>query len=242
MKKDYVDILGIKFITNGYKQAITMLKDGGLMVVPAAPALANIYKDNYYYNALLQSDIAIPDSSLMVLLARLTRKEKKIKKLSGLAFLVNFFKENDLKSPDVLFLIDPTKQDSEINNKYLQRIGLPIKLDQHYIAPFYNARNIQDKELICLLNDKKPKYILINIGGGVQEKLGLFLKNKLHYRPSIICTGAAIAFLTGRQKSIPNIIDKIGLGWLVRCICKPSVFIPRYFRGLLLIPIMLKEK
>jgi len=95
--------------------------------------------------------------------------------------------------------------------------------------------------LLDIIEKKKPKYIIINLGGGVQERLGLYLKNHLSYIPGIICTGAAIAFLTGRQANIPNYADKFHLGWLYRCIENPKKFIPRYLRGFLLLPLLIKE-
>ena len=62
----------------------------------------------------------------------------------------------------------------------------------------------------------KPKYIIINLGGGTQEILGLYLKQNLNYKPSIICSGAAISFLTNQQAPITNLFDNLYLSWLVR--------------------------
>ncbi|MBW1700409.1 MAG: WecB/TagA/CpsF family glycosyltransferase [Deltaproteobacteria bacterium] len=69
-----------------------------------------------------------------------------------------------------------------------------------------------------ILEKRKPKYVLINIGGGTQEKLGLFLKKNLSYKPGIICNGAAIAFLTEKQVSIPTFFDAFYMGWLLKCL------------------------
>ena len=38
------------------------------------------------------------------------------------------------------------------------------------------------------------KFIIINLGGGVQEKLRLYIKNHIKKNTTIICTGFAIAF------------------------------------------------
>ena len=65
------NIFCIHFINGDYKTAISLLKKGALMVVPAAPALATIKEDQLYYNALLNSDFAIPDSGLMVLVLKI---------------------------------------------------------------------------------------------------------------------------------------------------------------------------
>lgn len=111
-----------------------------------------------------------------------------------------------------------------------------------YVAPIYPKDNIVDYKLLNILENLKPKFILINLGGGVQERLGLFLKNNLSYKPSIICTGAAIAFFTGNQGKTPVWFDKLCLGWLFRCISNPKLYIKRYYNALRLIPLMVYIK
>ena len=49
---------------------------------------------------------------------------------------------------------------------------------------------------------------------------------------------AAIAFLSGQQARIPLIFDKIYIGWLVRIIFNPFVFLPRYSKAFKLIFLM----
>jgi UDP-N-acetyl-D-mannosaminuronic acid transferase (WecB/TagA/CpsF family) len=94
--------------------------------------------------------------------------------------------------------------------------------------------------LLNNIESKKPKYIIINLGGGTQEKLGAYLKTHLSYKPAIICTGAAIAFLTGQQASIPTWGDKFFLGWLFRCIQNPKLYVPRYFKAFRLAAFMFR--
>ena len=91
----------------------------------------------------------------------------------------------------------------------------------NYIAPKYDPKNLKDKKLLKKLTIIKPKIILINIGGGTQEVLGLYLKTKLKFNVKILCTGGALSFLTGIQAPINNTIDKLYLGWLVRIIFNP---------------------
>ena len=76
---------------------------------------------------------------------------------------------------------------------------------------------------------------MINLGGGIQEVLGSYLKDNLNYNPQIICTGAAISFFTKKQAPINSLIDMLYLGWLIRCIFKPKQFIPRYLKSFKLI-------
>ena len=85
--------------------------------------------------------------------------------------------------------------------------------------------------LIKLINNFRPKYIIINIGGGSQEPLAIYLNKNIKYQASIMCTGAAIAFMTGEQAPINKLIDKIYLGWLMRIIWNPKLYLGRILKS-----------
>lgn len=241
MNNNTIQILGIKFSKEKVDYVFKYLMDnGGLLTVPAAPALVTIKEDKLYYESLLQSDIVIPDSGYMVLIWNII-SAKKINKISGLEFINYFIKQHKHFAENDLYLINPSEIEGDYNLNYLNAQGFKLNNNNLYAAPFYN-NNVQDKDLIEKLELIKPKTILINLGGGTQEKLGLYLKNNLSYKPSIICTGAAIAFKTGRQGNIPKWIDFLYLGWLHRCISNPKVFVPRYLKGFKLVKLMIKYK
>ena len=83
---------------------------------------------------------------------------------------------------------------------------------------------------------------MINIGGGIQEILGLYLREKLRIKSTILCTGGAISFFTGDQAPINSFVDKYYLGWLIRLIFNPTIFFKRYFLGLKLVPMVIFNK
>ena len=206
------------------------------MVVPSAPGLSTIDKDIKYRRSLQGSDFAIQDSGFMVLLTYVFFRVK-LKKLSGPKFLRLFLEEDILRNEGVLVSVDPCKKESTINNHYLNSIGIPIKKEMHYIAPMYNKKDICDQALVTLLESFKvrPKFLLINIAGGVQERLGFYIKNNLSYKIGIICTGAAIAFETGQQARLPKWVDASYLGWFARICQNPLLFSKRYIKALRLI-------
>lgn len=236
-----VQILGIQFFKGKVEEVFTFLKkNGGLLTVPAAPALVTINKDKEYYDALLESDIVIPDSGYMILIWN-TFFKKKINKISGLEF-INYFMQNINEFRDeTFFLVNPSDADGKINKDFLSNKGLKIEEKNIYTAPFYKD-NVNDIKLLKFIEEQKPKWVFINIGGGTQEKLGLFLKQNLSYSPAILCTGAALAFKTGRQVNMPSWVDYIYMGWLLRCISNPKVFVPRYFSGFKLLNLILTNK
>jgi len=229
-------MFNIPFIDGSFKEAFSRLEKGQFMVVPSGPGLATIDKDTRYWNALKGADFAIPDSGFMVILARVFFGLK-FKKLSGPKFLRSFLKEEILQEKGVLFSVDPDDNESKINNEYLNKLEIPLSSSYQYVAPFYDKNNISDKKLIEVLENLeiKPRFLLLNLGGGVQERLGFYIKKNLSYKLGIICTGAAIAFETGSQAKLPKWADDFYLGWLARVIQDPKQFTMRFLKAFRLV-------
>jgi len=57
-------ILGVKFFTGTAEEAVQIGMQGGLVVVPAAPALVELQTNAEYREAIFNADLAITDSSL----------------------------------------------------------------------------------------------------------------------------------------------------------------------------------
>ena len=211
----------------------------GLFVFPAAPGLASISQSNRYYESIKNADLVFFDSGFFVLLLKIF-KNINVKKFSGYKFLnlfFNFLKKNKERS---IFCIDPNSQFSKSNKNFLK--GLGIKKIYNYLAPKYEIDSLSDKKLLTQIKKVKPDFILTNIGGGKQEILGLYLKKHLKFKTTILCTGAAISFFTKDQAPINAMIDKLYLGWFLRLIFNPMIFLRRYFYSLKLIPMVIFSK
>jgi UDP-N-acetyl-D-mannosaminuronic acid transferase (WecB/TagA/CpsF family) len=114
------------------------------------------------------------------------------------------------------------------NLAWLREQGIEVDAEDVYLAPMYGA-DIEDRDLVALLEELRPQHVVVTLGGGTQERLGLYLKRSLSYRASIHCIGAAIAFLSGDQVPIPVWADRLYLGWLLRSISEPKRYVPRYW-------------
>jgi len=231
-------ILGVPFLNAPLSAAMSRISRGGLMVVPSAPMLASLPQNEAYRRAVEGCDFALVDSAYLALLWYL-RTGKRLNRVSGLEFIRAFLAADIGRAHGDLFLVNPTDEDTTANLAVLRAHGFDISIDECYTAPVYNRSHIEDPRLAQILAEKRPRFVLLNVGGGVQEPLGLYLKSRLTYEPAIICTGAAIAFVSGRQASIPPWADRLGLGWLVRCIDAPRQFVPRYARSLVLAPLLM---
>tara|TARA_B110000046_G_scaffold113269_1_gene120510 strand:+ start:698 stop:1441 length:744 start_codon:yes stop_codon:yes gene_type:complete len=233
-----IKIFDIIFIDANYNYLKKLLDKGGLLVAPSGPGLASIKNDIKYYHSLKNANIVLFDSSYLCLLLKII-KNINVKKFSGLLFLKKFL--SSLKNnKEKIFLIDPSESESNANKKYFKKLN--INKIYQYVSPIYKKDKIFDIKLLNRIKKIRPKYIIINLGGNVQEVLGYYLKKNLNYKPSIICTGAAIAFLTKKQAQIPDFLDKLHLGWMVRCIFNPLKFIPRYLTAFKLYFIFLNDK
>ena len=227
-------VLGVPFVDGPASELVTSaLNRGGLVTVPSGPGLAvDLRRSAEYRKALLESNLNIPDSGAMCLFWRLF-KGKRIRRVSGLEFLIELFERREVKETAFTFWVYPNEDQQSVNEAWLREEGFAIDEQGSHLAPMYPASGICDEPLLEKLMEQRPKVVILCIGGGVQERLGYWLREQ--YRaaglpcPAIICTGAAIGFLTGNQVHIPKWADRCYLGWLYRCISQPKTFIPRYW-------------
>ena len=229
-------ILGVSFFGGSAIDAVAAIRGGGLLVSPAAPALTDMDHDVGYRDALLGADIAIADSALMVMVWNLLQRDS-LKRLSGLTYLRELLLQADVRQTGNTLWIMANPKSAAINIKWLAVNGISVDPQFVYIAPMY-GEEIADDDLLALLDRLRPRHVIVTVGGGTQERLGLYLKQHLSYLPAIHCIGAAIAFLSGDQVHIPVWVDKLYLCWLFRCLSDPKRYIPRYWGARKLVALM----
>lgn len=226
-----IRILGLDFFQGSVTEAIHAAATGGLVVAPSGPGLATLPDDTTYRAALAAADICLLDSGLLAGLWE-SKHGRKLDRISGYNFLVEFLKLPDLTQPGASLWVAPNPAAAIHTREWLARErNLVVPPEAWHVAPQYEAADVKDEVLLKLARERRPRFIFIGVGGGPQEKLGAWLKPRLGYRPTILCTGAAIAFLTGEQARIPAWADRARLGWLLRCLHDPRRFIPRYWQA-----------
>ncbi len=178
MEDNIINFKEIKFYNYNFAKLFTIIDEGGYLVAPAASALTNIGKDKTYHESLIQSDVAILDSGFFCLLLRIF-KGKKVSKFSGYLFLKNFLSLNFSK--EIKFLsVDPNQEESKANKLLLNKNNI-VNL-KNYIAPQYIKEHIVDNNLLEEINRFQPRYIIINLAGGIQELLALYIKNNIKHK------------------------------------------------------------
>ena len=235
----FIKIFNINFIDTDFRNIKLILDKGGLLVLPSGPGLATIKNNMRYYKALKNADLVLFDSGYFCLLLRFL-KNIKVKKFSGYKFIKFFLQKFNKKKQKKIYFVEPSIHIQKINKEYLKKKN--INNFYQYIAPLYKKNKIFDNKLLKDIKKIKPKYIIINLGGGTQEILGLYLKQNLNYKPSIICSGAAISFFTKQQAPLTSVLDNLYLSWLVRILFDPKQFLPRYLSAFKLFNLVYNEK
>jgi len=245
---DQVTILGVDFFPGTAQEAVSKVLSGGLLVAPSGPGLAgNLIEDPAYAKALESAEVVLPDSGLMVLLwnSFARRMSPRLDRVSGLEFLESFLKDPEARLRLAQsFWVMPSEKEKQGNLQWLSSdLHLNVPEASTYVAPIYpSAGPVEDVKLLESVQSSQPAVVFLNIGGGVQERIGFYLQQNLDPCPAIICCGAAIAFLAGGQVRIPVWVDRCKLGWLLRCLHNPSGFIPRYWRAKSLVPLLLRYR
>lgn len=234
-------ILGVDFFAGTTEAALKKGLRGGLVVVPAAPALVEIVTDHAYREALLRADLVLTDSGFMVLIWNWLMGDR-LRRVSGLEYLKLLLDHPSVGRPGNVLWVMPSAAARDKNLAWLRARGLHFSAEHCYLAPLYPRNQVEDPALVAQVNERRPLHVIVGLGGGVQEKLGLHLKRRCSYLPAIHCIGAAIGFLSGDQVSIPDWADRWFLGWLLRCISQPRRFVPRYWRALRLAPMLIRYR
>ena len=235
-----IKFLGITFYNENYTQIKNRLfQKKSYLVIPAASALGNVFfsKNKYYLKSLQKAKVAIFDSGFFCI-CLLFFKFVIVKKFSGYK-LINFFLSDTAMKSKKILILNSNKKEKKLNMTLLN--NFKFQFQRHYICPIYNSELLHDKMLIKIVNNYKPEIVIINIGGGIQEILAFYLRQNVKKKFATICSGAAMGYFSGSQAPVSKLTDKYYLGWLIRLIFNPAIFIPRLTKSIFLIYIVLNN-
>ena len=222
-------ILGIRFFNGDVDEAVAlMFERGGFLVAPSGTCFARLREDESYRRAVLAADLAIADSGLMVVLWRWLQR-RNVQRISGLQYLKHLLGKLKGEGTEIFWVL-PREGARQKLLDWSHRKAFSTKRENCHVAPRYGME-VEDRNLLELMEQRRPAHVIIAIGSGAQEKLGYYLRENLSYRPAIHCIGAALGFITGDQTAIPDWVDRFYLGWFWRLVAQPRIFIPRLSRA-----------
>ena len=221
-----MQILGLDFFNGTVSEAVDRaLEHKGLIVAPSGTCFHRLQRDEVYRRAMTHADLVLPDSGMMALLWRFLRGTA-VRRISGLAYLKELLGRAGFRENRSVLWVLPDQSAKNQALRWLQHHGFATTADDCYVAPIYGS-TVEDSLLRDQIETRRSAHVVIALSGGVQEKLGFYLRQNLSHRPPIHCIGGALGFVTGYQVAIPAWVDRLYLGWLVRLISNPRKFLPR---------------
>ncbi len=197
-------------------------------------------KDDVYKNALLNSDILLPDGVAVQLASRFLFN-KKIKKISGeelFFFVLNYLNE----SKGTCFFLGSSDY---VLNLIKKRLAVEyIDITSNSYAPPYRDvfSDIEKTDMINEVNKFSPNVLFVGISAPKQEKLIYEISSQLNV--DIICNiGAVFEFYAGTLKRPSKFWQKLKLEWLVIWFIDPKRLRKKEYLSILNFLItLLKEK
>ena len=201
----------------------------------------NISKiDNVYHDALLNSEVLIPDGISVVLAIRWLTGQR-LKKIAG-ADLFDYEMKKLQKTGGKCFFLGS----SEITlQKIKDRVAIefPGIIVDSYSPPFKASFSDEDNSLMLkLINNFNPDVLMVGMTAPKQEKWAYEHYSNLQVG-HICCIGAVFDFYAGTIKRAPQWMINLGLEWFYRFIKEPKRMWRRYLLGNIIFTLhLVKEK
>lgn len=179
-------------------------------------------KDHTFKQALLSSDILLPDGVGIVLanyLLNLTR----IRKIAGVdifMFILSFLQKKPNAVNKRIFLLG-SSDDVLITMKGRIKEEFPA-LEVGYYSPPYRTTfsEVENREMIARVNDFKPFALFVGMTAPKQEKW--VFQNKDAITANYICSiGAVFDFYSGKLRRPSKAWRILGLEWFGRLLAEP---------------------
>lgn len=183
-------------------------------------------KDKYFFDALQDSDLLIPDGSGIVLAVSLINNQS-IKKIAGADLHQYLLKNMDKTGGKVFYMGASQKTLDKIHEKV--KIEYPNIIVESYSPPFKpEFTNEENQVIINKINDFNPDVLFIGMTAPKQEKWLHTNKSKLNFTISS-SIGAVFDFYAGTVERPSQFWIDIHLEWLPRLLKEPKRLWKRNF-------------
>lgn len=196
--------------------------------------------DPFFREALLKSDILIPDG-ISIVFATLLLKGQRIKKIAGIDLFYYEMRRLQQIHGKCFFLGSSETTLRKIKAKILK--DYPNITVNFYSPPYKVEFDESDNlQMIKQINNFSPDVLMVGMTAPKQEKWAYQHFNQLNVG-HICCIGAVFDFYAGNIKRAPEWIIKFGMEWFYRLLMEPGRLWKRYLIGnFLFICGIIKEK
>jgi len=176
-------------------------------------------KDKLFHEALLNTDVLVPDGIGIVMADRLLKKGS-VNRITGSDLHEFLLKKLNEISGKVFYLGASSSTLKKIEDRLAKEYP---KIEFDGYSPPYKAEFSaeENNEMIAAVNDFQPHVVFVGMTAPKQEKWAYQHKEQLNTN-IIVSIGAAFDFYGGTVKRSPKWLQNIGLEWFFRLIQEPK--------------------
>lgn len=196
-------------------------------------------KDSQFKNALLSSDILLPDGQGIVWAEKFLYG-KSIKKIAGYDIFVHLMKTLQKQKGSCFFFGASEETLKKIKNKAAEDYP---SVEVYYLSPPFKNKFSEEEniEFTNFINSKKPNVLFVGMTAPKQEKWVFRNKEKLKV-PIIASIGAVFDFYAGNVKRPSQFWIKLGLEWFIRFLQEPRRLFKRNLYSIVFVFKIIKAK
>jgi N-acetylglucosaminyldiphosphoundecaprenol N-acetyl-beta-D-mannosaminyltransferase len=185
-------------------------------------------KDRDFYNALLHSDILIPDG-IGVVMASGFITGNRLKKISGYDLFIYEMEQLNESGRSCFFLGSSAYVLNLIRLR--AEVDYPNVKMGFYSPPYKSVFSREDSQyMIDVVNAFSPEVLFVGMTAPKQEKWAADHFAELH-TSHVCCIGAVFDFYAGTVKRAPQWMISLGLEWFYRLVREPKRLWRRYLIG-----------
>lgn len=217
--------LGIKFddhlnLNQAAEEIISSKKV--FVVTPNVDHVVSYHESPDYHDSIQEATHVLCDSRVLSLLAKVFTKSRISNVVPGSDLTKKLVEQYPSKLGQVLLIGGEQGDDLYLTSRYS---GLRIK---QIIPPFGLRKNNKLREdVIKQAGMTKADTVLLAVGSPQQEMIAAMLWER-NNEIRILCIGASVDFLTGRQRRAPMVFQRLHLEWFYRLCSDPKRLIKRY--------------
>ena len=196
-----------------------------VLVTPNVDHIVRIAQDPSIKILYQGADICLNDSRVLSLLVPLILKTD-LPSLTGSDLTLALLQRHDIRKKKIAIVGCSKEQVASLSETYLKGSSVPIA----HINPSWGFYK-NPSEMLSIIEfviNTRADYIFLAVGSPQQEQLAMQIKRKLS-KGTLLCIGASLDYLTGKEKRAPVWVQKMCLEWLYRFLQDPIKRFHRYF-------------
>lgn len=234
MKQEQVTVIGIPFHNKDVENACDLVlagckeeaKENRCISATGAHGIVYSKKNGEFKRTLLGFYMNLPDGMPGVWVGR-KKGAREMERCSGPLFFERFM-INSAREGVTHFFCGGKEGVAEELKKACEQKFNNSNITGTYCPPFLPVESFDYQQIAQEINAVNPDIIWIGLSTPKQE---LFARRLAEYTSVkyIVTVGAAFDFHTGKIKSAPKFIQKIGMEWFFRMCSEPRRLFKRYF-------------